>query len=254
MPLSEAESIAFRQEIRTIDSDIQSFFRVYYITGIAAIVGWIISSNSRALTELLLGNRGYNIFALLVIAFLNAVALTFLLYRSAEIHELAQFLVGKSHPEAGVVQWELWRNDPRSATWVGKKVHTPLLTLVPILVSTTIIVLTASVLRNHPQSNVTAVRSPNNHVGAQPRAVSPPVRDAQLNDEKLSTIPEDSERARSERKSTQPTRGLVKTAWGMLLFVIVAHGIPAILIYDHLFRIPKLWEVVRSGVPVDKKV
>jgi hypothetical protein len=134
-PLTESEAIAFRKELREADQEVQSYFRVYYIVGLIGVAAWLVSPQSKPLVELMLGNGGYNIYVPLVIVFLNAVSLTYLLYKSIEIHEIAQFILYASKTDSPFVGWEQWRRSGMSATLLPRLLYTPFLTLVPLAVS-----------------------------------------------------------------------------------------------------------------------
>src|ERR1700751_4495454 len=86
-PLSEAEAVAFREDLRAADQEGQSYFRVYYIIGLIGVAAWLASPEVKPLKDLVIGNGGYNIYVPIVIAFLNSVSTTYLLHKSIEIHE-----------------------------------------------------------------------------------------------------------------------------------------------------------------------
>lgn len=232
MAISEAEAIAFRGEIRAIDSDIQTFFRLYYITGIAAISGWLISSNTQSLQSIVVGNRGINVVALLVFAFLNCVALTFLLYRSIEIHELAQFLVCSSSGTAAAVQWERWRKSKRGVTRIAKRVHTPLLTIVPILVSCALLTISASALMSltHEHGSRASLNTPLSRVIDS-------LADAS-HSRRIVTPPSNQPGHLARSGTTLPG------TWLLFGFVILAHFLPGLLIYEHLTRVNRRWKII----------
>lgn len=138
-PLSEGEAIALREDLRTADQEVQSYFRIYYIVGLIGVAAWLVSPEVKPLNELLKGNGGYNVFVPIAIAFLNSVSTTYLLYKSIEIHEIAQFISYGSEPKSGFLGWEQWRRSKASATLWPRRLYAPFLTIVPLGVSALLI-------------------------------------------------------------------------------------------------------------------
>ena len=138
--LSEAEAIAFREDLRVADQEVQSFFRIYYIVGLMGVAAWLVSPEVKPLGELLRGNEGYNLYVPIIIAFLNSVSTSYLLLKSIEIHEIAQFVVYASKPDSGFVFWEDWRRTKISVTRVPRILYGVFLILVPFGVSFILIV------------------------------------------------------------------------------------------------------------------
>lgn len=138
-PLSEGEAIALREDLRTADQEVQSYFRIYYIVGLIGVAAWLVSPEVKPLSELLKGNGGYNVYVPIAIAFLNSVSTTYLLYKSIEIHEIAQFISYGSEPKSGFLGWEQWRRSKASATRWPRRLYAPFLTIVPLGVSALLI-------------------------------------------------------------------------------------------------------------------
>ena len=78
------------------------------MTALTVAIAWIVSRDKPILL-LLLGNGGYNVFALLFVAFLNGAFLAFVTYKNLILHEYAQFLFYLSKTHCASSYWESWR-------------------------------------------------------------------------------------------------------------------------------------------------
>ena len=54
---------------------------------------------------MILGNEGYNLYALLLLVVLNIIFINFLIYKSLIVHEITQFISYLSKPESGFNYW-----------------------------------------------------------------------------------------------------------------------------------------------------
>jgi len=133
--LSEAEAVSFREDLRSADKEVQSYFRVYYITGLIGVTAWLINPQLKPLKELVVGNDGYNVLVPIIIAFLNSVSTTYLLHKSIEIHEIAQFISYASEAKSGFLSWEEWRRSSVSASRLSRPLYALFLIAVPAAVS-----------------------------------------------------------------------------------------------------------------------
>jgi hypothetical protein len=211
-PLSEAELAAFKEDLREADKEVQGYFRIYYIIGLIAVAAWIISPETKPLSELVVGNGGYNIYAPLAVSFLNSVSMTYLLYKSVEIHEIAQFMSYASPDDSGFVGWETWRRSTISATRWPRLLYTPFLTLVPLAVSASLLYASCRIL-NTPINQLTPVQPPSQLSAAQ----------------------------------IQNINSVFSTAWIAFYIIAGLHVIPVILIYFNVFSVPRRWSVVWSA-------
>jgi len=203
--LSEAEAVSFREDLRSADQEVQSYFRVYYIIGLIGVAAWLISPEVKPLKQLVLGNDGYNILVPIAIACLNAVSTTYLLHKSIEIHEIAQFISYASKASSGFLSWEEWRRSSVSATRVSRPMYFVFLIIVPGLVSTLLLWLSW-------------------------RIIHTPVKDL---------APPDFSANQLEHIS------VAFHLAGKLIYVAIAlHIIPAVLIYFNIRRVPRLWKLI----------
>ncbi|MFP5262015.1 MAG: hypothetical protein ACLGJB_08935 [Blastocatellia bacterium] len=231
-PLSEGEMVAFRQDIREADKEVQGYFRVYYVIGLIGVAAWIISPQVKPLVILVLGNGGYNIYAPMVIAFLNSVSMTYLLYKSVEIHEIAQFISYGGPPDSGFIGWETWRRSMASATRWPRVLYTPFLTFVPLAVSTSLLYASWRILRT-PVDQLLTIASTLSLVPPQD-PTSGPITAGQFTQSQIESI-----------------ATVFSTARITLYIIIFLHVIPVALIYFNLFKVPRLWTIVRLNTVRD---
>lgn len=250
-PLSEGEAIAFREELRVADQEVQSYFRVYYIVGLIGVAAWLVSPQSVPLVELMLGNGGYNVYVPLIIVFLNTVSLTYLLYKSIEIHEIAQFILFTSKTDSPFVGWEQWRRSGLSATRLPKLFYTPFLTLVPLAVSAglwygsyrvlytpvPVLVDTAKAIRV-----VTAPRQPEAASSASPQTdtSNSPAIPATTAEPAPTAVPS----LNFSDEQLKKIENVFRRARIGLWFVAMVHLIPAFLIYFNVIRVPRRWRKI----------
>ncbi len=243
-PLTESEGIAFRKELREADQEVQSYFRVYYIIGLIGVGAWLVSPQSKPLVELMLGNGGYNIYVPLVVVFLNAVSLTYLLYKSIEIHEIAQFILYASKTDSPFVGWEQWRRSGVSATRLPRWFYTPFLTLVPLVVSGGLWYGSYKVLYTPVKDLVETAKSLRTVTApAQPEAAKSTSQATEtLNTSAISgaTPAPVSTLSLSQEQMTN-VGNVFWRAKRWLWVVAVVHLIPAFLIYFNLLRVPTRW-------------
>jgi hypothetical protein len=206
-PLSEGEAIAFREDLRAADQEVQSYFRIYYIIGLIGVAAWLVSPEVKPLRELMLGNGGYNVYVPMIIAFLNSVSATYLLHKSIEIHEIAQFISYASEPKSGFLGWEQWRRSKASATRWSRRLYAPFLTAVPLGVSFVLIYASWRFVHT-PVENFVSASFPKEQV-----------------------------------ESVSSVFGAAKL---VLYGVVALHVIPLILIYFNIVQVPHLWTSVWS--------
>ena len=168
--LTKEELEAFRQDYQEKEKEIQRYIGVY-LSGLVLVTGWIIGPQSAALLKMVLGNGGYNIYAVLIIVSLNVLFTCFLIYKSLIVHEITQFMTYQSAPETGFKYWEMWRRSPYSATKLARPIYSVLLGVLPIAVSLLLMYGLWRLFRTEPQwlieqlavieSNANAAASPN---------------------------------------------------------------------------------------------
>lgn len=150
--LSPEEQKAFREEFREIEREIQRYIGVY-LSGLVLIIGWIIGPQSRPLIDMALGNNGHNMFGLLLLAALNALFTSFLIYKSLSVHEVTQFVTVLSTPDSAYTYWEHWHRSRHSATKDPVSfLYFVLLTLLPVAVSALIMTSVIALTYQDPQT------------------------------------------------------------------------------------------------------
>ncbi|HEX5734692.1 MAG TPA: hypothetical protein VF131_17810 [Blastocatellia bacterium] len=132
--LTKEELEALRAEFQEKEREIQRYIGVY-LSGLVLVTGWIIGPQSTPVLKMVLGNSGYNVYAVLVIISLNVLFTCFLIYKSLIVHEITQFMTYQSKPDSGFKYWEKWRRSPMSATKLARPIYTALLAVLPIAVS-----------------------------------------------------------------------------------------------------------------------
>jgi hypothetical protein len=228
-PLTEAEAIAFRQDLRSADQEVQSYFRIYYIVGLIGVAAWLISPQSKPLVELMLGNGGYNVYVPIAIAFLNSVSMTYVLYKSIEIHEIAQFIAYASTSDSAFVSWEEWRRGLTSATRWPRRFYTPGLTLVPFAVSLGLVYASYRILHTPIADLVSAAAA------AAPKHLSVSLQNS-------IQIQQSVESVTIFSKEQVESIGEVYSKAKVALWIVIAlHGIPGVLVYFNLKKVPDLW-------------
>lgn len=148
--LTEEELSTFREDYRELEKEIQSFFRTYYLSGLILVAAWLTGPQSKPLLELALGNGGYNIYAPIGIALLNLVATISLIYKSISIHEVTQFAALFSKTDSSINYWEGWRRSSHNYAKFVRPFYSPLLFIVPVLLSCLILIPTGRILYASP--------------------------------------------------------------------------------------------------------
>src|SRR5688500_13231485 len=116
MNLLEDKQLApFRTEYLEREKEIQRYIGVY-LSGVVIIFSWMIGPQSKPLNEMALGNDGYNIYAFLIMSIVNALFMTFLIYKSLDVHDTTQFITVLAQPGSIYALWEKWRRGKFSAT------------------------------------------------------------------------------------------------------------------------------------------
>lgn len=150
------EQQALREDFREKEREIQRYIGVY-LSGLLLITGWIIGPQSKPLLEMAIGNHGYNIYAVLIVAAVNVLFTCFLVYKSLIIHDIMQFVTLTEPPGSGFHYWEAWRRSSESATRRARPIYTGLLATLPLMGSVLILGGTWALLQADPQTLVRRV-------------------------------------------------------------------------------------------------
>jgi len=149
--LSAKEQETFRKEFLEKEREVQRNIGIY-LSGLVLVTGWIVGPQSRPLLAMILGNDGYNIYAILLLVVLNLIFTTFLIYKSLFIHEVTQFSAVLSPPESGFTYWESWRRSSQSATKPVRTIYTVVLAVLPVVISAVLLFVIGRVLYGDAQS------------------------------------------------------------------------------------------------------
>lgn len=238
--LTQEELESFREDYRELEKEIQSFFRVYYLSGLILVAAWLTGPQSRPLLELAIGNGGYNIYAPIAIAGLNMISSTFLIYKSISIHEISQFMAYMGNTDSAFNYWENWRRNHRSAEYYARFVYGPLLILVPLFLSGALLYATYHVLYTPPQALVERVKvsQPPDAPSSATQVTSAPTEQQELE-----------RRAGDARKAyAQLISPVLDRAKLWFWAIVTLHLVPfAWLVYLNTIVTARGWNVVRAG-------
>lgn len=132
--LTPKEQETFRRDFQEKEREIQKYIGIY-LSGLVLVTGWIIGPQSKPLIGMILGNEGYNLYALLLLVVLNVIFINFLIYKSLIIHEVTQFVSYLSKPDSAFNYWESWRRSRQSVTKPVRTIYTISLALLPVFIS-----------------------------------------------------------------------------------------------------------------------
>jgi hypothetical protein len=132
--LTPKEQETFRRDFQEKEREIQRYIGVY-LSGLVLVTGWIIGPQSKPLISMILGNDGYNLYALLLLVVLNVIFINFLIYKSLIVHEVTQFVSYLSGPDSAFNYWESWRRSRQSVTKPVRTIYTISLALLPVFIS-----------------------------------------------------------------------------------------------------------------------
>jgi len=152
MDLLEDRKLApFRTEYLEREKEIQRYIGVY-LSGVVIVFSWLIGPQSKPLNEMVLGNDGYNIYAFLIISVVNALFITFLIYKSLDVHDTTQFITVYARPESIYTYWEKWRRSAYSITKPVRTSYFAALALLPTLMAIMLLVFAGSKLFSTDES------------------------------------------------------------------------------------------------------
>src|SRR5205085_7504868 len=116
--MNDTELKRFLDEYSDHEKEIQRYIGVY-LSGLVLVIGWIIANASSTTANLqikLVGNSGLDIFLALMLCFINAVFIVFLIFKGFLIQEVMQFVIKYTDPESALIKWEEWRRGAWSIT------------------------------------------------------------------------------------------------------------------------------------------
>src|SRR5947207_8458708 len=132
--LQDAQLAPFRKEYLEREKEIQRYIGVY-LSGVVIVFSWLIGPQSRPLNDMALGNDGYNIYAFLIVSIVNALFITFLIYKSLDVHDTTQFITLYAEPESIYANWERWRRSEYSVTKPVRTAYFVALALLPTVMA-----------------------------------------------------------------------------------------------------------------------
>jgi hypothetical protein len=146
MNLVEDQQLApFRTEYLEREKEIQRYIGVY-LSGVVIVFSWILGPQAKPLNEIALGNDGYNIYAFLIFSVVNALFMTFLIYKSLDVHDTTQFITVLAKPSSLYAFWEDWRRSKHSATKPVRTLYFIALALLPTIIAITLLFFAGSKL------------------------------------------------------------------------------------------------------------
>lgn len=148
--LTNDEIERFRTEYRDTEREVQKNIAVY-LSALVLAIGWIIGPQAKSFDEMMLGNGGRNIYALLAIICVNIIFSCFLAQKSVVIHEITQFVFHQAPKDAPVLDWESWRRSPLSLSRRVRFAYTATITALPIFVSIALMSIVWSYAWGSPQ-------------------------------------------------------------------------------------------------------
>lgn len=241
--LTIEELKSFREDHRELDKEIQNFFRVYYISGLILLAAWFASPQSKPFIELAIGNGGYNIYTLLAIAGLNIVSITILLYKGILIHDIAQFMSYMSPKDSAFNYWEYWRRNKKGTEYLARYFYSPIMIIVPSMVSFFIMTTTANIIFANPGELLQRIKnaqSPNSIIG---------MNNDTEHAQKLESL--SNEQRRIYVENIIPVLQYSKH-W--FYFTLALHIVPVFLIFLSLFVVPREWKKIQRVQDVSIKL
>lgn len=133
-PSSFDEQKLLREEYRDIEKAVDRFVAVY-LTALAAGAFYLLGPDRLTPKQILSGNGGYNIYAVLSLSVVNLAFVCFVLYKGLEIHELMQFATNRAPAGSMIREWEAWRRDATSLTRSIRVYHFAFTSGFPVLVA-----------------------------------------------------------------------------------------------------------------------
>lgn len=245
--LTEEELSTFREDYRELEKEIQSFFRTYYLSGLILVAAWLTGPQSKPLLELALGNGGYNIYAPIGIALLNLVATISLIYKSISIHEVTQFAALFSKTDSSINYWEGWRRSSHNYAKFVRPFYSPLLFIVPILLSCLILIPTGRILYTPPLELIRQIKDfqvPSTSIGPALSTSVPNSESSSPADKTSVEAPVELEKRLEDERVTYATRLAQVFRWAIVWFWIIVglHIVPAGLAFFNAIIVPRRWK------------
>ncbi len=244
--LTEEELSTFREDYRELEKEIQSFFRTYYLSGLILVAAWLTGPQSKPLLELALGNGGYNIYAPIGIALLNLVATISLIYKSISIHEVTQFAALFSKTDSSINYWESWRRSSHNYAKFVRPFYSPLLFIVPVLLSCLILIPTGRILYTPPLELIRQIKDfqvPSTSISP---ALSTSVPNSETNSTAVNILVEgqvELEKRLEDERAAYAVRLAQVFQWAIVWFWIIVglHIVPAGLAAFNAIIVPRRW-------------
>lgn len=232
--IEDRQLASFRREYLEREKEIQRYIGVY-LSGVVIVFSWLIGPQSRPLNEMVLGNDGYNIYAFLIISIVNALFITFLIYKSLDVHDTTQFIAAYASCNSIYTFWERWRRSTYSVTKPARTAYFVALTLLPTLMAATLLTFTASKIFSSDGSlisQLTQIETQEMMRGKSAVAPTP------------TPSPVSTQSAPDVTRRFSQTRGVFRLARLFFLFVVGLHALPIWFFYQNVYPTKKKWEAI----------
>jgi hypothetical protein len=246
--LDDRQLAPFRKEYLEREREIQRYIGVY-LSGVVIVCSWLVGPQTKPLDEMALGNNGYNIYAFLVISVVNALFITFLIYKSLDVHDTTQFVTVYAKPGSIYTRWEKWRRGKYSITKPVRTLYFVALALLPTVMALLLLVFAGSKLFTSEESlKDQLVQIENNRSATR-------VASANLPTPSPSPMPDQPADVGDQLARTEAVFGVARI---LFLLVCALHLMPLLFFYRNAGPTQQQWEVVaelkeaqRRGIPPD---
>ena len=232
--LDDRQLAPFRKEYLEREREIQRYIGVY-LSGVVIVCSWLVGPQTKPLDEMALGNHGYNIYAFLVISVVNALFITFLIYKSLDVHDTTQFITVYARPGSIFTGWEKWRRGKYSITKPVRTLYFVALALLPTVMALLLLVFAGSKLFTSEESlRNQLVQIENSRRATRVSSATVPIPSP-------SPIPAQPADVDDQLVRTRPVFRLAR-----ILFMLVGalHLMPILFFYRNAGPTQKQWEVV----------
>lgn len=232
--LDDRQLAPFRKEYLEREREIQRYIGVY-LSGVVIVCSWLVGPQTKPLDEMALGNNGYNIYGFLVISVVNALFITFLIYKSLDVHDTTQFVTIYAKPGSIYTRWEKWRRGKYSITKPVRTLYFVALSLLPAVMALLLLVFAGSKLFTSEESlKDQLVHIENSRWAARISPATGPIPSPSPTPAQLPDVGDQLVRTRA-------VFGVARIFFGL---VCALHLMPILFFYRNAGPTQKQWEVV----------
>lgn len=231
--LDDRQLAPFRKEYLEREKEIQRYIGVY-LSGVVIVFSWMIGPQSKPLNDMALGNGGYNIYAFLVISVVNALFITFLIYKSLDVHDTTQFITVLAKPNSVYTFWENWRRGKHSATKPVRTIYFIALALLPAVMAVMLLLFAGSKIFSSEESLKHQLVEIEN--GRQTTEILSTLTDAQA--------PFPVQRPTDVSEQLVRIQSVFSMAKWLFLVVAILHFVPLWFFYHNTTPTKQRWEAI----------